>query len=216
MYINFSLSSSLICGDIEKLTAIKQKETEWLHKYLLLTDIRRFEELDFISRVKCKKGQENSLEVLRLSDKGKKFINNLSFEGVVDTESQTLADWVIKIYSSRKGGFVKNKTELARRIQWFKTITSIGGNYLALLIQCTILDTYDSDCGETFYEFKEKNPRGLLSNMGENLFWSPTSIMDKHKTLDKSPLYNYYIDNQSYVEGVWRQQIKTENENGEQ
>lgn len=205
MYINFSLSPNLLCGDIEKLTAIKQKETEWLKVNLSESDLSRFEELNFISRVKPKNKAEHPLESLRLSDKGKKLTVDLSYEGVVDAESQTLADWVIKVYSSRKGGFVKNKTELARRVQWFKTITSIGGNHLALLIQSAILDTYDPDCGESFYEFKDKNSRGLLSNMGENLFWSPTSIMDKHKTLDKSPLYTYYIDNQSYVENIWRE-----------
>lgn len=205
MYINFSLSSNLLCGDIEKLTAIKQKETEWLKVNLSESDLSRFEELNFTSRVKTKNKAEHPLKSLRLSDKAKKLTADLSYEGAVDEEAQTLAKWVIQVYSSRKGGFVKNKTELARRIQWFKTITSIGGNHLALLIQCALIDTYDSDSGESFYDFKEKNSRGILSNMGENLFWSPTSIMDKHKTLDKSPLYTYYTDNQKYVENIWRE-----------
>lgn len=204
MYINFSLSSHLFPGDIEKLTAIKQKETEWLIKHLTEDDFKRFDKLSYLTEVKQSKKGDHPYKRVRLSNKGSQLVSNLSFEGVIDAETQTLADWVIKVYNSRKGSFIKNKLELARRCHWFKTVTNIKGNRLALLIQCAIIDTYDSDSGESFKDFKDKNPRAILSNMGENLFWTASSIMDKHKTLDKSPLYNYYIDNQSYVEDVWR------------
>ena len=49
----------------------------------------------------------------------------------------------------------------------------------------------------------EQNPRGVLSNMLDNLCFNPTSVFDKHKTLDKSPLYKYFEDNQEYIEKMW-------------
>ena len=49
----------------------------------------------------------------------------------------------------------------------------------------------------------EQNPRGVLSNMLDNICFSPISVFDKHKTLDKSPLYIYYEDNKEYVNQVW-------------
>lgn len=207
MYINIEKleKSGLLPGDLEVLVGIKfnqsGKKEEYLNKHLTEAQYKRFNELSLLKEVKGKQSINNRL---RTSDKANKLLIELSYEGTVDEESQKLADWVIKIYKSRKGAFIKNKTELVRRIHWFKTITNITGNHLALLIQCAILDTYDPDCGETFYEAKEKNNRLLLNNMAERLYWAETSIMDKHKTLDKSPLYDYYIDNQAYIEEVWR------------
>jgi len=64
-------------------------------------------------------------------------------------------------------------------------------------------DTYNDQDGLTVKEFMEQNPRGVLSNMVDNICWSPTSLYDKHKTLDKSPLWQYYEDNTEYINKVW-------------
>ena len=204
MYINidYYLKSSLLYSDLIFLAGIKQTKTEILE---ILTDdiISRFKTLELITSIKGKKDEDERLKI-RLSEKGKEFMIKLSFEGAEDEETTTIKNWIISVYKNKDGGIVKNKTELGRRLQWFKTVTNIQGNFLAVLIQCAMQDTYNNSCGQTFYEYKKDNPRAMLSNLAENLFWTPESIYDKHKTLDKSPLYTYYEDNQQYIENIWK------------
>lgn len=203
MYINFKIAEKLKRGDLELLCAIKQTNIEYLIRELKDDDLERFRALEYISEVKPKNKDEHNYKRLRLSDKGKKLLVAMSFEGSVDSEAEILGDWLIKLYKNKSGGIVKNKTEIKRSIQWFKTVTGISGNKLALLFQCFLEDTYNEEDGMSVKEFMEYNPRGVLSNMLDYVCFNPTSVFDKHKTLDKSPLYNYYQDNQEYVEKVW-------------
>lgn len=208
MFINFNIYKkyNLTPEYLIQLLAVKQKQTEEIN-----TDVLgRFEELGYVSYTKGKKNQDIR-ELVRLSDKGKKLLTDLSFEGAVDDESEKIRDWVVSVYKNKNGGIVKNKTELGRRIHWFKTITEIKGNFLAVLIQCVMQDTYDPECGQSFYDAKKDNPRLILSNLAENLFFSQQSHFDKHYTLDKSPLFTYYEDNQEYIKQVWNQLL---NEDG--
>lgn len=204
MYINIEhyLKSGLEFSDLIFLAGIKQTNKEILET---LTDdiISRFKELNLITSIKGKKGEDECLKI-RLSEQGKELMIKLSYEGSEDTETTTIKNWIISVYKNKEGGIVKNKTELGRRIQWFKTVTNIQGNFLAVLIQCAMQDTYNSSCGQTFYEYKKDNPRAMLSNLAENLLWTPESIYDKHKTLDKSPLYCYYEDNIDYIQQMWK------------
>ena len=203
MYINFKIAEKLKRGDLELLCAIKQIQTEYLIRELKDDDLERFRTLEYISEVKPKNKEEHLYKRLRLSDKAKKLLVSMSFEGSVDEETNILGDWLINLYKNKAGGIVKNKTEIKRSIQWFKTITGIYGNKLALLFQCFLEDTFNEQDGMSVKEFMEYNPRGVLSNMLDNVCFTPTSVFDKHKTLDKSPLYNYYENNQEYVEKVW-------------
>lgn len=211
MYINFSVfnKSGLEPQDLYFLAGIKQVDKEILEKFT--GDIfNRLEGLSLLKSIKGKKG-DNPVYNIRLSEKGKRLLTDLSFEGAVDEESERIKDWVISVYKNKNGGIVKNKTELGRRIQWFKTITGIQGNFLAVLIQCVMQDTYDPECGQSFYDAKKDNPRLILSNLAENLFFSQQSHFDKHYTLDKSPLFIYYEDNQEHIKQVWNQLL---NEDG--
>lgn len=204
MYINIKLfeKSGLQPEDIYFLAGIKQINREVIDK--LTGDVfNRLDTLNLLTSIKGKKG-DNPMYNVRLSKKGSELLINLSFEGAVDSETDILVDWLISIYKSKSGGIIKNKTEVKRRCQWFKTITGINRNRLAILLQCFIQDTYNEQDGLTVKEFMEQNPRGVLNNMLDNLFFSPTSVFDKHYTLDKSPLYNYYTDNQEYVENIWQ------------
>lgn len=207
MYINFPLleKSGLQNYDLVFLAAIKQTETEFLLKNLTESDYNRFKELSLVKHIKIKKKDEHPYISLRLEKKAEELLINLSFEGAVDEETEILINWLINVYKSKSGGIIKNKTEIKRRCQWFKTITNITENKLAVLLQCFIQDTYNEQDGLTVKEFMEQNPRGVLNNMLDNLFFSPTSVFDKHYTLDKSPLYNYFTDNQEYVENIWRE-----------
>lgn len=205
MYINISVlsKSGLEYSDLIFLAAINQIETEWLIENFKDSDYERFERLSLIKHIKQKSKKEHLYVSLRLSDEGKQLLVNLSYEGAVDSETDIIADWLINIYKSKSGGIVKNKTETKRRIQWFKTATQIKGNKLAVLLQCFIQDTFNEQDGLTVKEFMEQNPRGVLSNMLDNVCWSPTSLYDKHKTLDKSPLWQYYEDNTEYINKIW-------------
>lgn len=207
MYINFQLSSTLKLGDIEKLTAIKQREVEFIKQHISDDDLGRYEALSLITLVKAKNKNEDVLERLRLSEVGKKIMVELSFEGAVDEQTEQLYQWLEKIYKAKPNGVIKNKTACKKKLQWFKKITAIEGNYLALLLSCFIQDSFIPENPKNFHtefaEFKKDNPRAVLSNMLDRVCFAEESMFDKHMTLDKSPLYRYYEDNMEYVKSVW-------------
>ena len=205
MYLNISVftKSNLQFSDLVFLAAINQTETDWLIENLNEDVYRRFSAFSLIKHIKQKSKKEHLNVSLRLSDSGKSLLVNLSYEGAVDSETEVIADWLINIYKAKSGGIVKNKTEIKRRIHWFKTVTQIKGNKLAVLLQSFLQDTYNEQDGLTVKEFMEQNSRGVLSNMLDNICFNPTSVFDKHKTLDKSPLWQYYEENIEYINKVW-------------
>ena len=205
MYLNISVftKSNLQFSDLVFLAAINQTETDWLIENLNEDVYRRFSAFSLIKHIKQKSKKEHLYTSLRLSEQGKSLLVNLSYEGAVDSETEVIADWLINIYKAKSGGIVKNKTEIKRRIQWFKTATQIKGNKLAVLLQSFLQDTYNEQDGLTVKEFMEQNSRGVLSNMLDNVCFNPTSVFDKHKTLDKSPLWQYYEENIEYINKVW-------------
>lgn len=205
MYLNISVftKSNLQFSDLVFLAAINQTETDWLIENLNEDVYNRFNELSLIKHIKQKSKKEHLYTSLRISEVGAKFLADISYEGAVDSETEVIADWLINIYKAKSGGIVKNKIEIKRRIQWFKTATQIKGNKLAVLLQSFLQDTYNEQDGLTVKEFMEQNSRGVLSNMLDNVCWNPTSLYDKHKTLDKSPLWQYYEENIEYINKVW-------------
>ena len=205
MYLNISVftKSNLQFSDLVFLAAINQTETDWLIENLNEDVYRRFSAFSLITHIKQKSKKEHLYTSLRISEVGAKFLADISYEGAVDSETEVIADWLINIYKAKSGGIVKNKTEIKRRIQWFKTVTQIKGNKLAVLLQSFLQDTYNEQDGLTVKEFMEQNSRGVLSNMLDNVCFNPTSVFDKHKTLDKSPLWQYYEENIEYINKVW-------------
>ena len=205
MYLNISVftKSNLQFSDLVFLAAINQTETDWLIENLNEDVYRRFSAFSLITHIKQKSKKEHLYTSLRISEVGAKFLADISYEGAVDSETEVIADWLINIYKAKSGGIVKNKTEIKRRIHWFKTVTQIKGNKLAVLLQSFLQDTYNEQDGLTVKEFMEQNSRGVLSNMLDNVCFNPTSVFDKHKTLDKSPLWQYYEENIEYINKVW-------------
>jgi hypothetical protein len=209
MYINLDLfyNSELSPDQLLQLVCIKQKRLECINEAFL----EEFEAKGLISYVKPKNKSQNRLELVRLSKEGESFLNRLSFVGAEDEETKILAQWIIKEYKERDGGFVKNKAELSRRIKWFKETTEIKGNKLALLLRLAMRDTYSNDVGMSFNEYKKQNPRAILSNCAENLFWTPPNLFSRHYSLSESVLYTYFEDNEEYVRAVWDKNL---DENG--
>ena len=90
-----------------------------------------------------------------------------------------------------------------RRLQWFSEQTGFTQNKLAVLIRCFITDTFDQSAGISLNEFKEQNPRMVINNICENMFWTPKDHFARHYKLDESPLYIYLEDNEEYINQVW-------------
>lgn len=207
MYINLDLfcKSGLTPEELLALVGIKQKRDEFYHE----GHLQVFENLGLVDFIKGKSTQ-SKMEKVRLSKKGSDLLFKLSYSSSTDDESEAIKNWIISVYKNKSGGIVKNKTELGRRIQWFKDTTAISGNFLAILIQCFFNDTYDPSSGLTVAEFMNNNPRGVLSNLADNICFSPESHFDKHYTLGKSPLFRYFEENEEYIKRVWESKLDEE------
>lgn len=197
MYINFSTLDRFLqifsFEDFLYLCAVKQQEAEKQEQ--LKADQEKLKEQKYIKTLKN--------GTIRLDKKGTEFLNKVSRSDKITEETKILGEWLIKIYKRREDGIVRNKTELFRRLQWFQDETGIIKNKLAKLLQCFISDTYTKETGLTVEEFKRQNPRMVLSNLVENVFWTPKDRYSKYYNLNDSPLYMYYDENQDYVESVW-------------
>ena len=148
-----------------------------------------------------KKGSTNESKA-RLNKKGKELLIKLVTSSV-DEDTEKIGEWIKKTYKSRPSGIVRNYKELLRRCQWFSDVTNIKQNELATLIKSFMVNTYDPESGMTIEEAKKNNPFLVLSNIAENMFFSPESHFDKYYTLDKSPLWRFYDDNIDFFAKVF-------------
>lgn len=196
MFINFNQFRKLKLTEefVFFLLAVKSEDKEYIENF---NDKQKSLEEGYIKQIKS--GD------YRLDKKGKEILNKLSKSDKISEETERLAEWITNYYKNKKGGIVRNKKELQRRISWFSDQTSIRGNALAILISCYINDSFDERLGLSMQEFKEQNNgRMTLSFIPENVFWKPLNHFQKNYTLDESSLYNYYLDNQKYIEEQWK------------
>ena len=199
MYINFTVLEKFLekgwkLEDLLYLCATKNKDAEHAEKYN--ENKEKLIEAGFVKLLK-----DGSP---RLDKKGTDFLNKVSKSDRISPETEKLSDWITNYYKKRKGGIVRNKAELKRRCEWYSNITGISGNALAVLVSLFINDVYDSESGLSIEEFKEQNPRMVLNNMAENIFWKPNNHFSKNYTLEDSPLYEYFEANKKYVETQWK------------
>lgn len=168
---------------------------------------------DFLERglveKKGKKG-DSDLSKLRTSKKGVKFLLSLQKDQNFDDEDVVIAEWVEKVYKKRPNYVKSNMAELKRRLNWFKVETGIYRNELSALLNCFIQDSFVDDYSdkrpfnERFREFKEYNKRAQLSNKTENILFTPKDRYQRHCNLEQSPLWQYYQENQKYIEDKWK------------
>lgn len=200
MYINFRIlnkfQEQFSFHDLLYLCAVKQQDEESMKRYLSEEQYSVLLEQGYIKTLK--NGE------VRLDKKGKELLNKISKSDEITSDTEQIANWLISVYKGREDGIVKNKAELKRRLQWFQDQTGIYRNHLALLLKCFMQDTYTKESGLSIQEFKEQNPRMVLSNLVDNVFWTPKNNFARHYNLDDSPLWNYYQDNQKYIEEIWR------------
>lgn len=195
MYINFNQFRKLKLTEefVFFLLAVKSEDKEYIESF---NDKQKSLEEGYIKQIKS--GD------YRLDKKGKEVLNKLSKSDAITPETEKLAEWIANYYKNKKGGIVRNKKELQRRCQSFSDETGWVKNQLAVVVALFINDCYDQSSGLSLEEFKEQNPRMQLSVIAENLFWTPRSKFSTHFNLDDSPLYQYYLENQQYVEDQWK------------
>lgn len=199
-YINFKILDKFLkefkIEDLFYILAVKQQDQENIEEYYNLNTNQKLLDLKYLKQLK--NGE------LRLDKKGTEFLRDLGKSDTVSEDNKKIVEWFVKSYKER-GGFVKNKTECLRRCEWFSNQTGFFQNQLAILISLFTLDTYNQDSGLTVQEFMKENPRGVLSQLIDNLFYSPPNHFAKNYSLDHSPLWTYYENNKEYVEQVWRE-----------
>lgn len=199
MYLNFKIldkfQEQFSFREFLYLCAVKQQDKEYQEEYYSLNPNQKLLEQGYIKTLKS--GE------LRLDKKGTELLKNISKSDEITEDTEKLCDWLVKVYKGREDGIVKNKQELKRRCQWFQDQTGIYKNKLALLLQCFIQDSYTKETGLTINEFKAENPRMVLSNMVDNVFWKPKDNFARHYNLTDSPLYQYYEDNKEYINKIW-------------
>lgn len=196
MYLNFNkyTTSNLSPEHLLLLIAIKQKEEEFIELFWDGEMIEQWKENELIKTLK--NGQ------VRVDKKGSRLLKDLSSSGGISKETETIVEWLIGIYKNKENGIVRNKAETKRRCQWFSEQTGIEKNELAMLLRCFLTDTYSSESGMTVEEFKRDNPRMVLSNLLDNIFWTPPNNFARNYTLDDSPLYRYMEDNREYLDKI--------------
>lgn len=197
------------------LQAIHQQRGSNNEDYIamLLEDevLEDFIEKGLVEKVKGKKG-DSELSKLRTSKKGVKFLLSLQKDRDFDDEDEVIAEWVEKVYKKRPNYVKSNMVELKRRLNWFKVETGIYRNELSRLLECFIKDSFVDDpsdkrpFNQRFRDFKEYNKRAQISNKTENILFTPKDRYQKYYNLEQSPLWQYYQENQKYIEDKWKRQ----------
>jgi len=205
---NISPLDLLVMQLIHQNERSDEDTTDMIARYITDEFKKFLEENGYSKNLKNKK--LNDIERIRLTKKGRKLLNDLQKRGSFKKEDEVIAEWIEGVYKKRDNYVKSNLTELKRRVQWFREETGIDRNRLATLVKCFLDDTFiqDDDIGknfnEQFKEFKQSNPRAVLSLKAENIMWTPPDRYAKYYQLENSPLYQYYLENEEYVEKHWK------------
>lgn len=170
MYLTFSLYN-LQPQDLYYIFAVKQIETEI---NIPNDTLQRFKDLDLITTIKGKPNQEERLRI-RLSSKGKKFLEDLSTPEVTE-DSLRIYEWIKNIYLS-EGKALGNQKKTKMYIAQFSAESEIKQNCLAYLIK-----SFTNDESEMEW-----------SKVLQYLFFKGESVFNIRFDLHSSRLYQYYL-----------------------
>lgn len=191
MYVNFDLmrSRGITYGEYLFLLALKQASATDMEKTVEeIATTFEIEELDklepYIKEIKGKKNQ-SIYSKLRLSEKGKKLLEDLHTANVEDWHIK-LADWIKAAYES-DGKKIGNKKRLTRGLAQFAKETGITHRNLALL---WVTFFRDEDMME--YSFK-----------AENVIFSSKNIYQRAFNLDECRLWDYYNDRKEEFDEIF-------------
>lgn len=188
-YINFKIfrKHNLTPEQLIQLLAIKQKEVSEINTDVL----SEFDSLGYITYVKGKKDALKS-ELVRLSDKGKKLLEDI---GTPDVEEEHLKmrDYLIEMYLSHedKERIVGNK--------------KLIGIYISILQNYLGLDIY-----RFYYLCEFFLSEHTFTKKLENIFMDRNKIRygDFKNHIEDSSLYQFYEQRKKDVEWYWAQKIK--------
>lgn len=197
-YINYNhlYKKGLNDKDYHILQKIFQKETTLLEPHI--KDFKKLLDLELIQYLK---GKENTVEGVRISKKGKTFLNQLEDLNYTD-ELGVLIDKLIELYEINNKDY-GNKLEIQSRLGWFISQTGFGSSQIMEIVE----------------KYLDENREYTLKL--ENLIWRPQSqAFSVHKNLKDSRLFemfrikwnldeSFYIKDKKGVEMDWLSKISS-------
>ena len=199
MNLDVFFKSKITAEEFILLSVIQQNSNGSQRERLLELDSDYSSVSEYVKFVKAKNKTQSIHELIRLDKKGSKLLVDLfTYSPSEDTEK--IISWIETTYKSM-GKFIKNRKEACRRCEFFSKSTGIEKNKLAFLLQTFMQNVYNPDIhGDNFIEAKKQNPNLILSNQVENIFWQKENVFSKHYSLDNSPLYTFYLDNEEFFD----------------
>lgn len=170
MYVNFNVldSKNISWEELMILQIIYQKDYSRLEKYRDgLNSLWKKEMLTLIKEVKK---DTPKYMLARLSDKGKRFLKDLSVAEITD-ESRNLAAKLISLYDNNNLT-IANKKKIVELVSWFLAETGFEPNKVYAVVQTYISET----------------PKEFTSNLN-NLIWRGESVFATKWQLSQSKLY---------------------------
>ena len=197
MNLDVFFKSKITAEDFVLLSVIQQNSNGGQRERLLELDSDYSSVSEYVKFVNRKNKTQTLHDLVRLDKKGSKLLVDLfTYSPSEDTEK--IISWIETTYKSM-GKFIKNRKEACRRCEFFSKSTGIEKNKLAFLLQTFMQNVYNPDIhGDNFREAKKQNPNLVLSNQVENIFWQKENVFSKHYSLDNSPLYTFYLDNEEF------------------
>jgi hypothetical protein len=187
MWINFTVfnKSGLEFSDLIFLAAISQTETDWLIENLTDAIYNRFDGLFLVKHIKPKNKKEHLYGSLRLSDKGKQFLNDLE-EAEAEEQDTKVYDWLSKYYLNA-GKEIGNRKRTLNHIKDFRIKSGIQKNNLIKL------------CTDFLTENEER------SNKLEFVFYYPKTVFATRFQLEDSWLFTHYLKKENYFKSIFEE-----------
>ena len=195
MYVNFQylkqhedvIPASLVLP----LIAIGQNRAEdlrdFLYENLSGAEIEHLEAVGFITYIKSGKASD-TLGRMRLSDKGKSFLDNLETPEITE-EDVKVFEWLKATYL-KKGKEIGNAKQTKRYIALFRVHSGISKNALVKLCMDFLLD----------------EERMKFSHQLEYVFFKRSHTFQAHFDINDSKLYQFYLSNKAFYDEEFKQE----------
>lgn len=185
MYINFKHleKSQLTIFDCFLLFAAKQTQTEYLIENLTDSQYSHFKELSLVEHIKQKTKKEHPYASLRLSDKGKSFLEDLT-SAPIEEEDQKVYDWLSNHYINA-GKEIGNRRKTLSHIKDFRIKSGICKNNLIKLCVDFLKDNEDR------------------SNKLEFVFYHPRTVFATRFDIEESWLHSHYLKKENYFKSIF-------------
>ncbi len=188
MYINFTVlnnegfsSLHLVC-----LIAVKQKNFEYLEGFCP-DYIRDLVDRGYIINIKVSKKLEGTPQSLRITPKGKKFLDELE-TAEIEEEDKVVFEW-LKAHYKKIGKEVGNGAKTQRHIRDFRIKSGIEKNNLIELCLAFLRD--------------EDNMQ--YNNILEYAFYKAPTAFETRFNLEESRLYKYYLKREDYFKTIFKE-----------